>query len=104
MSRWIDSVLYRLREPIAAVALLFILYCNVYMWFYVPPDDYEFTWSPDTQLRILSVPESSLARPYLQPGDRLVAIGDRPVRRMELLYPCHSSRRTRTPLSGMGRS
>jgi signal transduction histidine kinase len=87
MSRWIDSVLYRLREPIAAVALLFILYCNVYMWFYVPPDDYEFTWSPDTQLRILSVPESSLARPYLQPGDRLVAIGDRPVRRMELLYP-----------------
>ncbi len=86
MTQRIDSVLYRLRVPVAALALLFILYCNVYMWFYVPPDDYEFTWSPDTQLRILSVPESSLARPYLQPDDTLVAIGGRPVQRMAMLY------------------
>lgn len=83
----INQVLHQLRVPIAAIALLFILYCNIYMWFYVPHDDYEFTWSPDTQLRILSVPEESLARPYLQPDDVLIALEGRPVRRMGVLYP-----------------
>ena len=87
LTQWNNQVLHRLRIPIAAGALLFILYCNVYMWFYVPPDDYEFTWSPATQLRIISVPAESLARPYLQPDDTLVAIEGRPVRRMAVLYP-----------------
>lgn len=87
MTPRINQVLFRFRVPIAAVALLFILYCIAYMWFYVPPDDYEFTWSPDTQLRILSLPAESLARPYLQPDDSVIAIGGRSVQRMAVLYP-----------------
>ena len=87
MSTRIDQLQYRLRWPLAIVALAFILYCNVFMWFYVPPDNFEFAWIPDNELRVLAVPETAESASYLEAGDEIVAIDGRPVRRMELLYP-----------------
>ena len=77
----------QLRLPAAALTLLFIVYCNIYMWFYVPPDDFEFTWSPDTRLFVVDLTDSALAAPHLQARDEILAVDGQPVRRMTTFYP-----------------
>lgn len=82
-----ERVLGLLRLPTVALTLLFIIYCNVYMWFYVPSDDFEFTWSPDTQLFVVDLTESALAAPHLREKDEILAVDEQAVRRMTTFYP-----------------
>jgi len=84
---YLNNILYRLRIPAAAAALLFILYCSIYLWFYVPYEDFTAVWRPDSRLVVASVPEESLAAPYLQAGDKVVAVGGQPLLRMRPIYP-----------------
>lgn len=83
----LNRLLYRFRFPLAAAALLFVLYYSIYMWFYVPYEDFTAAWRPDSRLIVASVPEESLAAPLLQSGDQVLAIGERSVLRMRPLYP-----------------
>jgi signal transduction histidine kinase len=83
----IDWLLYRLRLVLVAVALLFILYSVVYLWFFIPYEDFSYVWRPDSRLVVYDVPAESLAAPYLQPGDVVAEVGGQPTRRMRPIYP-----------------
>ncbi|MGH2537473.1 MAG: ATP-binding protein [Candidatus Promineifilaceae bacterium] len=83
----LNQLLYRLRMPLAAAALLFILYCAAYLWHFVPYEDFTYAWRPDAHLVVIGVPSGSLAAPYLRPGDEVLEIGGRPIRRMQPVYP-----------------
>ncbi|MCB0013379.1 MAG: hypothetical protein KDE34_15815 [Anaerolineales bacterium] len=79
--------LYRPRIVVAAAALLFFLYCSVYLWFYVPYEDFAMVWQPDSQLHVTNVPEDSLAHGRLRPGDQILAIGNQSIQRTQPIYP-----------------
>lgn len=83
----LDQLFYRLRAPVVAAALLFILYYGIYMWFYVPYEDFTSAWRPDSQLSIVSVPADSAAASFLQSGDQVLEIGGQPLQRMRTLFP-----------------
>jgi len=88
----INAALYRWRTGIAAVALLFILYCAVYYWAYTPYDGFVYTWSPNTTLTVDSIAASALDDNPLQVGDEILMVNGRPVVRLRSIYPLpHSS-------------
>ncbi|MCA9928356.1 MAG: hypothetical protein KC419_07765, partial [Anaerolineales bacterium] len=79
----LDRWLYRGRFVLSAFALLFILYCTIYLWFYVPYGGPLTQWQPDSQLVVLDVQPDS----PLQVGDTIIQIeGQLPVR-MRPIYP-----------------
>jgi signal transduction histidine kinase len=83
----LDSLLFRSRKPLVVLAFLYILYCLLYLWFFVPYEDFTYQWGPDSQLVVRVVPVESLARSRLEPGDRVLAIDGNPIRRMRPIYP-----------------
>lgn len=83
----LNSSLFRLRKPLVVLAFLFVLYCLLYLWFFVPYEDFAYQWGPDSQLVVRAVPAESLAASRLEPGDRVLAIGGNPIRRMRPIYP-----------------
>lgn len=84
---WQEQILYRGRVAISIIALLFILYCAIYYWLYVPYDDFVYSWHEETKLIVDTVPSDSEAHGILYPGDQILAVNDRPVRRMHPTYP-----------------
>lgn len=83
----LDHLLYRLRIPLVAAALLFILYCAIYLWGYIPYEDFSYVWQPDGHLVVEDVPNDSLASPYLRVGDEVLEIGGQPVLGLRPVYP-----------------
>ncbi|UCC53807.1 MAG: hypothetical protein JSV68_07490, partial [Anaerolineaceae bacterium] len=83
----LDKLLYRLRLPLCGIALLVILYCAVYLWFFVPYEDFSYAWRPDSRLTVIDVPAESLAAGKLRPGDVVTEIGGNPIRRLQPVYP-----------------
>ena len=81
-----DRLLQRWYPLGVVAALLFILYCNIYLWFFLPFDDFTYGWRPDSRLYVFEVLPDSTAAPFLQVGDRLLAVDGRPVQRMRALY------------------
>ncbi|MCA9975513.1 MAG: hypothetical protein KC413_07175, partial [Anaerolineales bacterium] len=75
----LDALAYRGRYLAAAISLLFMLYCGLFLALAVPITDFGFHWRPENQLVILEVPETSLAQGLLQPGDVVLAVDGRPV-------------------------
>ncbi|MCP5097396.1 MAG: GAF domain-containing protein [Chloroflexi bacterium] len=79
----LDRWLYRGRFVLSAFALLFVLYCTIYLWFYVPYGGPLTQWQPDSQLVVLAVqPDSSL-----QVGDAIKQIDGKSPVRMRPIYP-----------------
>jgi len=85
--RSLNHFLYRFRGILAASSLVFVLFYIVYMWFYVPYEDFTAIWRPDSHLVVLNVPEDSVAAPFLQSDDRVLEVGGQPVQRMRTVYP-----------------
>jgi signal transduction histidine kinase len=83
----LDHLLYRLRIPFAVVAVLFILYCVIYLWGYIPYEDFSYVWQPDGHLVVEDVPIDSLAAPHLQAGDEVLEIGGQPILALRPVYP-----------------
>jgi signal transduction histidine kinase len=83
----LDTLLYWLRPLFAAASLLFILYCSIYLWLYLPYEDFMIAWRPDSRLVVIDVPDGSIVTGLLQPGDHILTIGSQPLRRMRPTYP-----------------
>lgn len=83
----VQFFLFRFRFPIILVVLTFVLYVNFFMWFFTPFTFHAYSWRPDSKAVITTVLENSPADPYLELEDKLLEVDDRPVRRMQLVYP-----------------
>lgn len=79
--------LYQFKLPIILCTLIFFLYINIFMWFFTPFTYHEYVWRPDSRAIISQVMDNSPVAQLLLPGDQLVAVDNRPVRRMQLMYP-----------------
>ena len=82
----LDRILYQFRKPAIAITLLFCAYIAYSLWVITPFSDFIFYWRPDDQLAIEEVPEESLAAPYLEPGDIILAIDGKKVHRSASIY------------------
>jgi hypothetical protein len=74
--------LYRARFILIAVALLFILYSAVFLWFYVPYGGPHYRWHPDSQLIVQDDTDPPFAA-----GDIVLRIGEQVPQRMRSIYP-----------------
>lgn len=77
-----ERLLYRGRGLLAVLALIGVVYSNVYLWFYVPYGGPLFRWDPDVRLMIIESDD-----PALQTGDVVLAINGRRPQRMQPIYP-----------------
>jgi len=68
------------------VSFCFLVYLNIYYWLLTPFTDFDFNWNPDSQLKISTVPPESLAAPFLQRGDRVLAIDGKIVHPTKNIY------------------
>ena len=82
----LNGLLYRGRIPLAALALVFVLYCVVYLWFYIPHGGPNVLWRPDSQLIVWQIPDH-MPTTFLEPGDLIMAIDGQQPQRMRLTYP-----------------
>jgi signal transduction histidine kinase len=78
---------FRLRRAAVIGSLLIMVYCNLYMWLFVPFHTFEFNWRPDHKLHVTAVSAESPAAPYLRAGDHIIAIDGRPAQRTSIIYP-----------------
>lgn len=83
----VTALLFQFRLPIVLITLGFILYTNIFMWFYTPFTYYEYGWRPDSQAIVYTVLESSPVVELLEVGDRILSVNDHPVQRTKLVYP-----------------
>jgi signal transduction histidine kinase len=81
-----DEFLFQYRKLASAMALLFCAYVAFSLWFLVPFTDFVLFWRPDDRLIVSEVPETSLAAPYLEAADIVLAIDGRPVYRSATIY------------------
>lgn len=81
-----DSVLYKNRKLAVAITFLFTAYIIISLWLFTPQPDFEFYWRPDDQFVIQEVPPESLAFPYLEAGDIVLAIDGKIVHRSATIY------------------
>lgn len=77
--------LHRYRLVVSLGLLLVTLYFILYGWFVVPPHGLFLGWKPDTELSVIRVVEPEYA-PYVEEGDRVLAVDGQPVRRGEALF------------------
>lgn len=82
MNLSLERLLYRGRGLLAVLALIVVVYGNVYLWFYVPYGGPLFRWDPDAHLMIIESGDSAL-----QSGDVVLAINGRRPQRMRPIYP-----------------
>ncbi len=85
MFNW-NSFLFRSRKIVVSLALLLLLYTNIYLWFFIPFSDFDFHWRPDDQLVIYNIPDDSLAAPYLQVGDEITSVDGRSANRAGIVF------------------
>lgn len=83
----VNSLLFRFRLLIALICLMFVLYTNIFMWFYTPFTFHEYAWRPDSQAIISKVQVNSPISSSLEIGDRILQVNNQPVQRMHLMYP-----------------
>lgn len=82
----LDRFLYQFRTLAIVITVLFCAYVAYSLWSIVPFSDFIFYWRPDDQLAIEEVPEESLAAPFLEPGDIILAIDGKEVHRSAIIF------------------
>jgi signal transduction histidine kinase len=83
----LSSRLFRWRYASIVAVLFIILYCNLYWWLFIPYSAFKTQWRPDHILRVSQIEDSSIAASYLQAGDKILAVNDRPVKRSSIFFP-----------------
>ena len=75
----INTFLHRARYGVGAVAFIFWLYVNLFMWLAVPYADFGYRWVGDIELHVWGIKAGSPAATQLQENDAVLAInGVRP--------------------------
>lgn len=75
-----NNLLYGGRLIVAAVSLVFILYCVTYLWFFIPHGGPDFLWRPDSRLVVYQIP-AHVPESFIEVGDVVTAIeGQQPIR------------------------
>lgn len=80
-----ETILYKYRTPLSGVFLLTIFYFAIYSWMSLPSLTLFLGWHPDTELTVLPVIEEAY-RSFVQPGDVVLEIDGRPVRRGDPIF------------------
>lgn len=78
---------YAARYWALAICLLILVYCNLYLWLFIPYAAYDFNWRPDHYMQIVAFEEDSVVAPYLMEGDHILAVDGRPVQRSSTFFP-----------------
>jgi signal transduction histidine kinase len=86
LTNLLDDMLYRGRLIIAALSLVFVLYCATYIWFFVPHGGPDFLWRPDSKLIVYQIP-AHVPDTFLELGDLVVAIDGQQPSRMRPRFP-----------------
>lgn len=79
--------LFRHRRAVLLSTLLFIGFCQLYFWLFIPFTAFEFNWRPDHQMQVVAISADSVASPYLRAGDHIEAVDGRPVYRSNIYFP-----------------
>ncbi|MCC6604744.1 MAG: hypothetical protein IT327_16160 [Anaerolineae bacterium] len=79
-------MVYRYRLFFSALLLLATSYFVVYTWVALPPLILMIGWQTETEMRVMEVVDEAY-RPYLTPGDVVLAVDGRPAQRREQLFP-----------------
>lgn len=82
----VDAFLHRLRYPAILVTLVFLLYCNLYMWLYVPFADFRYIWQLG-YLQVVELDETTPTAEVLQLGDLIVAVDNEPTYPGKAIFP-----------------
>ncbi|MCP5096839.1 MAG: hypothetical protein GY943_14915 [Chloroflexi bacterium] len=75
----LEKLRQRVRISVIVITLALILYHTIYLAFFVPLYEIDFIWGRDNVVSVAAVPQHSTAAPYLQPGDTILAVDDRPM-------------------------
>jgi len=79
-------MVYRYRLLFSALLLLATSYFVVYTWVALPPLILMIGWQTETEMRVMEIVDEAY-RPYLTPGDIVLAVDGRPAQRREQLFP-----------------
>jgi len=79
-------MVYKYRTGLSLTLLLIGVYFVMYNWLVLPPLVMAVGWLPDIELRALSFAAMEADRQSLEPGDQIVAIDGRTVRRGEAVF------------------
>ncbi|MFZ1396386.1 MAG: hypothetical protein WAS33_05800, partial [Candidatus Promineifilaceae bacterium] len=79
-------MVYRYRLFFSALLLLATFYFMVYTWVALPPLILMIGWQTETEMRVMEIVDEAY-RPYLTPGDIVLAVDGRPAQRREQLFP-----------------
>lgn len=80
-----ETIIYKYRTALSGLFLLAVFYFVIYSWVSLPPLALFLGWHPDTKLTVLPTIEEAY-RPYVQPGDVVLAIDGHPARRGEAIF------------------
>lgn len=80
------AMVYRYRLFFSALLLLTTFYFMVYTWVALPPLILMIGWQTETEMRVMEIVDEAY-RPYLTPGDIVLAVDGRPAQRREQLFP-----------------
>lgn len=79
-------MVHRYRLLFSALLLLTTVYFVVYTWVALPPLILMIGWQTETEMRVMEVVDEAY-RPYLTPGDVVLAVDGRQAQRREQLFP-----------------
>ncbi len=79
-------MVYKCRLLFSALLLLATFYFVVYTWVALPPLILMIGWQTETEMRVMEIVDEAY-RPYLTPGDIVLAVDGRPAQRREQLFP-----------------
>lgn len=82
----LNASLHKWKGLLSGIMLFTIGYFVVFSWLFLPPLGLFLGWHPDTQLVVLSTIEEQYQE-LVQPGDRVLSIDDRLVRRGDVTFP-----------------
>ncbi|MFO7681913.1 MAG: hypothetical protein R6X34_17855 [Chloroflexota bacterium] len=85
VTKHINTGLYHGRTVAAALSLLFVGYCLIYIWWGAPPGAPWMAWYPDSRLVIQAAHHAHPETP-LQVGDVVIAIEGQAIRRMSPFF------------------
>jgi signal transduction histidine kinase len=86
LNRRLDSFLHKYRIVLSVTFLLTIVYFALYTWLVLPPLVLFLGWQPDTEMRVLPFVVEEEYSLYVQTGDVVLAIDERPVRRGQTVF------------------
>ncbi len=79
-------MLYRYRLVLSAMLLVTTLYFVIYTWMALPPLILMLGWQTETEMRVMEIVDDAY-RPYLTPGDVVLAVDGRLAQRRVQLFP-----------------